>query len=141
MSAPGPRRGLTRAVAVIVTAIIAGALLASCSSTPRAVLNVPFNYVAELRIPTLDQPSGSSSATVVMCLDTASAVRLETGEGGEGGIGYYRLDWNGTLHEAIGTGGTITYTTPVLSPGCGLLTFGPDCCHVDQYLAIKATKV
>ena len=141
MSAPSPRWVLPRAVAVIVTAIIAGALLASCSNTPRAVLNVPFNFVAEFRIPTLDQPSGSSSATVVMCLDTASAVKFETGDAGGGGIGHHRLDRNGTLHEAIGTGGTITYTTPVLQAGCGLLTFGTDCCHVDQYLAIRATKV
>lgn len=77
----------------------------------------------------------------VLCLDSASAVKLQTGDGGEGGIGYYRLDWNGTLYTEPGNGSTVTFTTPVLQPGCGLLTFGPDCCHVDQYLAIRATKV
>jgi len=35
----------------------------------------------------------------------------------------------------------ITFTAPVLQPGCGMLTFGVDCCHVDHYLAIQATKV
>lgn len=124
--------------AVSVAALVA---LAGCSGAPRAVLNVPGNYVAQLGIPTIEYPSGAPTATVLLCLDTASAVRLETGDGGEGGVGTIRLDWYGTLHQAPSTGDPTTLTTPVLQPGCGLLTFGPDCCHVDQYLAIKATKV
>jgi hypothetical protein len=128
---------------VLLAILAVGALiaLAGCSGAPRAVLHVPGNYVAELGIPTIEYPSGAPTATVLLCLDTASAVRLETGEGGQGGVGIIRLDWYGTLHQAPSTGDPTSLTTPVLQPGCGLLTFGPDCCRIDQYLAIKATKV
>ncbi len=138
---PGRPRAGRRRAAALAALLLAGGVLASCTSTPRAVLNVPGNYVADLSVPTLEYPGGAPVATVVMCLDTASAVKLETGAGGEGGIGYYRLDWNGALYSEPGNGSTVTFTTPVLQPGCGLLTFGPDCCHVDHYLAIRATKV
>ena len=46
-----------------------------------------------------------------------------------------------TTYTAVAGGDPVTMTTPVLQPGCGQLTFGVDCCHVDHYLAIKATKV
>lgn len=127
------------AVGAAVTLLAAG--LAGCAAAPRAVLNVPGTYVADLWAPTIDRPSGGPSATVVMCLDEASAVHLATGPGSEGGVGSIHLDWQGTLYSAPGNGETITYTTPVLQPGCGLLTFGVDCCHVDHHLAIRATKV
>jgi hypothetical protein len=46
----------------------------------------------------------------------------------------------GTTYATDGSGEPVTPTTPVLDPGCGLLTYGVDCCHVDHYLAIKASK-
>jgi len=98
---------------------------------------VPGNYVADLWVPTVD---GSAFASVLMCIDEPSAVFLETGVGGEGRVGVIDLDWDGTEYRATDPSG-VTLTTPVLQPGCGLLTFGPDCCHVDHYLAIQATKV
>ncbi len=132
----------TRRAAVAVVAVMALAAVASgCSGAPRAVLNVPGNYVADLWTPTIDYPSGGPFATVLMCLDSASAVHLRTGDGGEGAVGIIRLDWNGAHYEAPATGDPTSLTTPVLQPGCGTLTFGVDCCHVDHYLAIKATKV
>ncbi len=127
------------AAGAVVTLLAAG--VAGCSSSPRAVLNVPGTYVADLWAPTIDRPSGGPTATVLMCLDEASAVHLKTGQGSEGGVGTIRLEWSGTLYAAPSNGDTITYTTPVLQPGCGWLTFGVDCCHVDHYLAIEATKV
>ena len=135
------RRSTRRVLAVGLAAVLLAAGLAGCASTPRAVLHVPGTYVADLWAPTIDRPSGGPTATVLMCLDEASAVHLATGAGSEGGVGTIRLDWSGTLYEAPSNGSTITYTTPVLQPGCGLLTFGVDCCHVDHYLAIEATKV
>ena len=126
-------------MSAVITLLAAG--VAGCSSSPRAVLNVPGTYRADLWAPTLDQPSGSGYATVLMCLDEESAVHLATGPGSEGGVGTIRLEWAGTVYTAPSVGDTITYTTPVLQPGCGLLTFGVDCCHVDHYLAIEATKV
>ena len=116
-------------------------LVGGCSAAPRAVLNVPGNYVADLWQPTIDYPDGGPIATVLMCLDSSSAVHLTTGDGGEGAVGIIRLDWYGTKHEAPSSGDPTSLTTPVLQPGCGLLTFGVDCCHVDHYLAIRATKV
>ncbi len=47
----------------------------------------------------------------------------------------------GTTYSAPSTGDPTSLVTPVLQPGCGLLTFGVDCCHVEHYLAISATKV
>lgn len=126
---------------VALAAVLLGGLFAGCTSTPRAVVDVPFNYVADLWQPTLDDPSGAGSATVLMCLDEPSSVFLETGEGGEGAVGHISVEWAGSRYTAPSTGDPITYTTPVLSAGCGLLSFGPDCCHVDHYLAIRATKV
>ncbi len=106
------------------------------------MLNVPGNYVADLWAPVLFNPAGTGYAAVLMCLDETSAVFLETGDGSEGAVGLIKLDWAGTLYEAFNSvGGAVTLTTPVLQPGCGTLTFGVDCCHVDHYLAIKATKV
>lgn len=134
------RRRLTSALAIA----FAATLLAACSpaTTPRAVLNVPGVYVADLWGPDPGTTS-SPNATIIMCLDTPSAVFLETGPGSEGAVGIIKLDWAGTLYQAFNPGGAgaVTLTTPVLQPGCGTLTFGVDCCHVDHYLAIKATKV
>ena len=129
-------------IAVAFTVALLGGVLAACTpaTTPRAVLNVPGTYVADLWGP---DPGTTSSpdATVVMCLDAPSAVFLETGPGSEGAVGTIKLDWAGAHYEAPSFGSAVTLTTPVLQPGCGLLTFGVDCCHVDHYLAIKATKV
>lgn len=137
-SAVRPRR--TTLVVAVSLAFVA-ATLTGCSSTPRSVLNVPGSYVADLWQPTIDWPSGGPTASVLMCLDEESAVHLETGPGSSGGVGSIRLEWAGTTYTAPSNGSTITYTTPVLQPGCGMLTFGVDCCHVDHYLAIQATKV
>ena len=131
------RRALVGSLAVLAVS----AALLGCSSAPRAVLNVPGNYVADLWVPTLDYPNGGPDATVLLCLDEASAILLETGDGGWGAVGSISLDWFGTIHRTNGSGEPVTLTTPVLQPGCGLLTFGVDCCHVDHYLAIKASKV
>ena len=132
-------RGRTAAI-VAVVALLVGAGVACAPGTPQAVLNVPGNYVANLWNPPPGYQQGAV-ASVIMCLDSTSAVRLETGDGGQGSVGVIRLEWAGSTYAPVGTGSAITLTTPVLSPGCGTLTFGPDCCHVDNYLAIKATKV
>lgn len=129
-----------RAIAAVLVVALT-ALVSGCAAAPRAVLNVPGNYVADLWQPTIDRPDGGPTATVVMCLDTASAVHLATGDGGQGAVGIIRLDWFGTKYQAPATGDPTSLTTPVLQPGCGLLTFGVDCCQVDHYLAIRATKV
>ena len=134
------RRRLRSVLAIAAVTVIVGAL-AGCTTTPRAVLQVPGNYVADLWQPALWAPSGSGSAVVLMCLDTSSAVHIGTGDGGEGAIGSIQLDWNGTLYKAVDMGNPVTLTTPVLDPGCGTLQFGVDCCHVDHYLAVKVTKV
>lgn len=137
---PSGRTGVRFIVAAAVVVALAG-LVGGCASAPRAVLNVPGNYVADLWQPTIDYPDGAPNATVLMCLDTASAVHLGTGDGGEGSVGVIQLDWNGTRYSAPNAGDPTSLTTPVLQPGCGMLTFGVDCCHVDHYLAIRATKV
>ena len=135
-------RSPIRKVLVGSLAVLAvSAALLGCSSAPRAVLNVPGNYVADLWAPTLDSPNGGPDATVLLCLDEASAVLIETGDGGEGSIGGISLEWGGIVHEQYGAGDPVTLTTSVLQPGCGLLTFTVDCCHVDHYLAVKASKV
>lgn len=134
------RRRPTRLLVVGVVALLLSGVLVSCTTNPpQAVLNVPGNYVADLwATPELLNPT---EATVLMCMGETSAVRLETGDGGEGAVGSIVLEWAGTTYATQGTGEPVTLTTPVLQPGCGLLTFGVDCCHVDHYLAIKATKV
>lgn len=128
-------------VAAAAATVLLAAGLAGCAGAPRAVLQVPGTYVADLWTPTIEYPTGGPTATVLMCLDEASAVHLATGAGGEGSVGTIRLEWAGALYTEPGNGSAITLTTPVLQPGCGLLTFGVDCCHVDHYLAIEATKV
>ncbi len=136
----GSRRKAGRTIAVAVVALL-GLVAISCSTTPRAVLNVPGTYVADLWQPVLWSPSGVGFAVVVMCLDEPSAVHIGTGQGGEGSIGSIDLEWNGVHHTASDLGNPVTLTTPVLDPGCGLLNFGVDCCHVDHYLAVEVTKV
>ena len=118
------------------------AVLSGCApGSPQAVLDVPGTYVADLLHPPLGIPNGDVRATVLMCLDERSAVFLETGPGSDGWVGSIQLDWFGTVHSTSGTGGAVTLTTPVLEPGCGTLTFAVDCCHLDHFLAIRATKV
>lgn len=136
------RRGSSSRVLVLLGAVglLVGGLSACTSTAPQAVLNVPGNYVANLWNPPPGFSQGAG-AGVLMCLDEASAVRLETGEGGQGSVGSIHLTWGDADYQAQNSGSAVVFTTPVLQPGCGLLTFVVDCCHVDNYLAIKATKV
>ncbi len=122
-----------------MVALLSG-ILAGCSTNPpQAVLNVPGNYVADLwATPDWQNPS---QATVLMCLDEESAVLLETGDGSQGAIGSFDLDWAGVRYSSSDGGNPVTMTTPVLQPGCGLLVFGVACCRIPNYLAVKATKV
>ena len=132
-------RGHSALLAAFVALALTG-LLAGCSTDPpQAVLNVPGNHVANLWA--TPEPLNQSQASVLMCLDEPSAVHLETGDGGQGSVGYIELRWSDATHIAEDGGNPVTLTTPVIQPGCGLLVFGVDCCHVDNYLAIKATKV
>lgn len=138
-STESPRGRTARMVGVVAIALLLSGFLAGCSTNPpQAVLNVPGNYIADLWATPATNPS---NATVLMCLDEASAVFLETGDGSEGYVGSIVLEWAGTTYTEVAGGDPVTMTTPVLQPGCGLLTFGVDCCYVDHYLAIKATKV
>lgn len=122
-----------------ILAVLSIVFMSCTTNPPQAVLNVPGTYVADLwATPEWQNPS---EATVLMCLDEASAVFLETGPGSEGSVGSIELEWAGSTYAASDFGNPVTLTTPVLQPGCGLLTFGVDCCHIDHYLAIKATKV
>jgi hypothetical protein len=134
-----------RIAGATVIALITTILVGCAPGSPQAVLWVPGTYVANLLAPPLGHPNGQAGATVLMCLDEPSAVRLETGPGGDGWVGKIDLDWSGTLHSATAPGGgvgPVTLTTPVLEPGCGTLQFWVDCCKMDTtYLAIKATKV
>jgi hypothetical protein len=131
------RRSMLSMLSMFFAVALLGGVLASCTTTPQAVMNVPGNYVADLWAPTLN---GGAAATVLMCLDEPSAVLLQTGDGGEGSVGSITLNWAGTTYQ-VSDFDAVTLTTPILQLGCGTLTFGVDCCHVDHYLAIKATKV
>ena len=109
--------------AVLLVAVLAAAgLLGSCTSTPQAVLNVPGSYTADFTASILN-PSGTPSATVVMCLDQASAVRLDFSQGAG-----YKLDWDGAVYSNYYglpyLTATVSVTLPVLQPGCGTLSFG-----------------
>ena len=118
------------------------AVLAGCTpGSPQAVLNVPGTYVADLQHPPIGIPPGDVYATVLMCLDTRSAVFQDTGPGGDGSVGSIRLEWVGAVFPSPSASGPATLPTPVLEPGCGQLTFGVDCCRVEHFLAIRATKV
>ena len=139
LSAESPKGRTSRLLAAAIALLVSGLLAGCTTNPPQAVLNVPGNYVADLWA--TPQGLDATKATVVMCLDEASAVFLETGDGSEGFVGSIKLDWAGVTYEAAAGGDPVTMTTPVLQPGCGQLTFGVDCCHVDHYLAIKATKV
>ncbi len=132
------RRRATMLLAGVV-AVLSVAFAGCTTNPPQAVLNVPGTYVADLwATPEYLDPT---TASVLLCLDETSAVFLETGPGSEGSVGSIELQWAGSTYEASNGGDPVTLTTPVLQAGCGLLTFGVDCCHVDHYLAIKATKV
>ena len=118
-------------------------LLGGCTSTPQAVLNVPGSYTADFT-PSLLNPSGVPSATVLMCLDQASAVRLDFSQGAG-----YKLDWNGVIYSnwfglPYLTAAT-SVTLPVLQPGCATLGFGLTPSFTGQprpwNLTVTATKV
>lgn len=134
------RRRPDRTLILGALVLLLSGVIAGCSTNPpQAILNVPGNYVANLwATPSWQSPT---HATVLMCLGEASAVHLETGDGGEGSVGSIKLQWAGTTYSTSNQGDPVTLTTPVLQPGCGLLVYGVDCCHIDNFLAIKATKV
>lgn len=133
------RRRRTTILVAGVLMLLSGVVTGCTDNPPQAVLHVPGNYVANLW--TTPDWLDPTQATVLMCLDQASAVHLETGDGGEGAVGRISLLWAGTTYRAADPYNPVTLTTPVLQPGCGVLIFGVDCCHVDNYLAIKASKV
>ena len=122
-------------------ALLIGLATACTSAVPQAVLNVPGNYVADLWSPPPGYMNGAPGASVLLCLDEPSAVLIQTGDGGQGWIGSIDLEWSGTKYHADNSGSSVTMTTPVLGVGCGSLYFAVDCCHVDNYLAVKVTKV
>ena len=134
------RRRWLRALLGSSVMVVLGGLLGGCTpgGPPQAVVNVPFNFVANLRdTPTFNFPEGNSFfAQVVVCLDEQSAVLFEEGVGGIADLDSIRLEWNGTEYRGYGT-----LTTPELAPGCGLLTFSQACCTLWPTLAIKGTKV
>jgi hypothetical protein len=138
MTAPATRpRRRARILAAALAVALTGGLLGACTAPnpyiPQAVLNVPGSYTANLWDPVI----GGASATVLLCLDTPSAVELEVPGGGS-----IKLEWAGATYGGNNGGGPFTgYTTPVIQPGCGILNFGVDCCHVDHYLTVTATKV
>ena len=128
---------------VAFTVVLLGGVLAGCASTPRAVLNVPGTYTADLWTPTLQYPQGGPVASVLMCLDEPSAVELFTAPGSMGSLWAISLDWGGTLYDDRDLNDPYSSAyllTPVLQPGCGLLTFTDGCCHVDHYVTIAARK-
>ena len=116
-------------VGVAIVALLLSVLLASCADGPQAVLNVPGSYTAVLG-PRIDYPNGAPSAAVLMCVDEETAVRISGA--GDGILG---LTWAG--EQYVDTGFLIT---PVLSPGCGLLTFTTPCCIVLPTLTVHADK-
>lgn len=132
-----PRRH--RRGAMVATAVIALLVLVTgCApETPGPVLHVPGQYIANMQL-----PSGEyAPASVTMCLDSQSAVLIETGDGGDSMIGWIELEWKGTTYHVDDGGGPVTMTTPVLDPGCGKLSFFFTCCRVVDRLAVKVTKV
>ena len=58
-----------------------------------------------------------------MCLDQASAVRLDFSQGAD-----HKLDWNGVIYSNYygrpHLTATVSVTLPVLQPGCGTSGFG-----------------
>jgi len=122
-------RGTTGAAVALL--LIAG-VVAGCSTTPRAVLWIPFTYTAEFR-PTVDYPSGTVFTVVTACLDEPSAVQIET-------PGYARLDWDGGSW-AIPAPDVHVVVTPVLQPGCGKLTIGPIFLHASWPVPVTVSKV
>ena len=130
------RRQARMVIAVALVGLLFAGVLAGCATAPRAVLNVPGSYTANLWTPTLEYPTGGPTATVLMCLDQQSAVYLDGP-----GVGIIGLDWAGVQYDAPLTGDPTSLTTPVLDPGCGLLTFGVTCCHIVEYLTVTAALI
>ena len=128
----GGHRDSHRTVVVIATAaLLLGGVVAGCASTPRAVLNVPGSYTAVLG-PTPDYPDGAAGAAVLMCLYEESAVHIW------GNLGIIELSWQGTEYSER-TGAGHLYT-PVISPGCGVLTFTATCCTIPPSLTVHAER-
>ena len=102
------RRGSLSRLLVVLGAVglLVGAVTACTPSTPQAVLNVPGNYVANLWNPPPGIQQGGG-AGVLMCLDEASAVRLETGEGGQGSVGSIHLTWGDADYLAQNSGSPV----------------------------------
>ena len=132
-------RGRSAVAALFVVLLVAVTSTACAPGSPEGILTVPGNYVADLT----NIPGQGPEVKIIMCLDTASAVRLQTGDGGGAWVGRITLEWYGDTYTdmapSIGTSAILT--TPVLLPGCGLLTYFENCCHTPQYLAISAVKV
>lgn len=102
------------------------------------MLNVPGSATVSFE-PSLANPSGWASGTVVMCLDEASAVQLEFSHSGG-----YSLTWGSDRYvEQFAPSPSIT---PVLPPGCGMLTVGISPCSLTcepqpNFMTVTATKV
>lgn len=111
------RHGRTRLrVVTAVAALAAIGLLGGCSGAPQAVIGVPGTYTfgrTTVWTPTGPAP-GIPGGTVVLCLDTRTALHLET-------------SWNSsmsvTFDGASQYGGPgYSWTTTPVGPGCGTLS-------------------
>jgi hypothetical protein len=139
---PGPNRraaALRRTTAAGLLTLLLTAILAGCSAVPQAVLNVPFSYTADMcQYPlqggtSMDGGAGClPSASVVVCLDQASALHVSTSADA------IRLDWNGTTYPDPSA--TVRdFTTPVLQPGCGQVHFAY-LFHLRHYATVTVQK-
>ncbi|MCZ7629010.1 MAG: hypothetical protein M5U19_08050 [Microthrixaceae bacterium] len=101
------RRRPDRTLILGALVLLLSGVIAGCSTNPpQAILNVPGNYVANLwATPSWQSPT---HATVLMCLGEASAVHLETGDGGEGSVGSIKLQWAGTTYSTSNQGDPVT---------------------------------
>jgi len=126
------RRRTGRITGAAVASLLIAGLVTGCTTTPQAVLWIPFTYTAENRI-TIEYPSGSTFTVVVACLDEASAVRIET-------LGSARLDWDGGSWATPAPDGHVV-VTPVLQPGCGTLHIGPIFLHASWPVTVTVSKV
>ena len=123
------KRGIVGAALVL---LLTAGVVGGCTTTPRAVLWIPFTYTAENRI-TIDYPSGSTFTVITACLDEPSAVRIET-------LGSARLDWDSGSWANPAPDGHVV-VTPVLQPGCGTLHIGPIFLHATWPVTVTVSKV
>ena len=114
----GRRRTAKESRALPLHLLLIAGLVAGCTTTPRAVLWIPFTYTAENR-PTLDYPSGSTChRRRRLPRRSLQAVRIET-------PGSARLDWDGGSWATPAPDGHVV-VTPVLQPGLRRrFTIGP----------------